>query len=144
MAIFSPTSAFSSVDLPALGRPMIATKPERKAIRSGSRLARLCSALWHFLRTDAQPLHSASGGLQNLIAQAVVFRYFSRSGDASQDFAHQPGPSGGVVAFRTDMKELGQAIHIHVAGHDVRVIALAHDVGLGFVLIANLPHDLFY
>src|SRR5580704_12519734 len=32
MASFSPTSAFSSVDLPALGRPMIETNPERKAM----------------------------------------------------------------------------------------------------------------
>jgi hypothetical protein len=30
MASFSPTSLFSSVDLPALGRPMMETKPERK------------------------------------------------------------------------------------------------------------------
>src|ERR1700680_4591600 len=29
MAIFCPTRRFSSVDLPALGRPMMATKPER-------------------------------------------------------------------------------------------------------------------
>src|SRR5262252_6591017 len=29
MLIFSPISAFSSVDLPTFGRPMIATKPQR-------------------------------------------------------------------------------------------------------------------
>src|SRR5215472_18631311 len=32
MASFSPTSALSSVDLPALGRPRIATKPERNGM----------------------------------------------------------------------------------------------------------------
>src|SRR5205823_12556477 len=32
MAIFSPTRAFSNVLLPALGRPMMETKPERNDI----------------------------------------------------------------------------------------------------------------
>src|SRR5690242_12991900 len=32
MASFCPSRAFSNVDLPALGRPMIETKPERKGI----------------------------------------------------------------------------------------------------------------
>src|SRR5258708_5020268 len=33
MANFSPTNAFSKVDLPALGRPRMQTKPERKDIK---------------------------------------------------------------------------------------------------------------
>ena len=37
MASFSPTSAFSSVDLPALGRPMMETNPERKDMGEVSR-----------------------------------------------------------------------------------------------------------
>jgi len=32
IASFSPTSAFSIVDLPALGRPRMQTKPERNGI----------------------------------------------------------------------------------------------------------------
>ena len=36
MASFWPRRALSRVDLPALGRPMMETKPERSAIRSVS------------------------------------------------------------------------------------------------------------
>src|SRR5260370_26619806 len=36
MAIFCPTRRFSRVDLPALGRPMMATKPERNPGLSGT------------------------------------------------------------------------------------------------------------
>jgi hypothetical protein len=32
IATFSPTKAFSSVDFPALGRPMMETKPEWKGM----------------------------------------------------------------------------------------------------------------
>src|SRR5581483_1819302 len=34
IASFEPTNAFSSVDLPVLGRPRIETKPETKPVRS--------------------------------------------------------------------------------------------------------------
>src|SRR5205085_4274102 len=72
MAIFSPTSAFSSVDLPALGRPMMETKPERNlAMRLSPDLLR-----FHRIRrgsdAHAHALDEPVSRLQHFIAQAVV------------------------------------------------------------------------
>src|SRR5579862_2364004 len=90
IASFSPTRAFSSVDLPALGRPMMETKPERNGIYDyyaateaslgrgvstaygivlvlGLRLTRLTGSLrprWQLNVTEAKLLRSDLLGLQ--------------------------------------------------------------------------------
>src|SRR5271157_5662628 len=60
MASFSPTSAFSSVDLPALGRPMMETNPERNAMSGGPDLPGF--------EADTHAVHAALGGFEHLEA----------------------------------------------------------------------------
>src|SRR5499433_844790 len=86
MAIFSPTRAFSSVLLPALGRPMMETNPERKAMLLGGLLCRGCRprpAHAHFP-------HFALRRLQNFEAQAVVLNDFAGLRNSPGERAHQP------------------------------------------------------
>jgi len=73
MASFSPTSAFSSVDLPALGRPMMETKPERNAI----------SPDLSGLEADPDTADAALGRLQHLEAQAILFEHLAGLGNVS-------------------------------------------------------------
>src|SRR5579884_4424053 len=89
MASFSPTRAFSSVDLPALGRPRMQTYPERRAMRFRCaeklyqlHLARLDGA-------DAEALDETVGGIENFEAQAVVFDDFAFLRDPARELADQ-------------------------------------------------------
>src|SRR5271157_4008709 len=72
MASFSPTSALSSMDLPALGRPMMETNPERNAM-SGPDLPRL--------EADPNTVYTALGGLDHLEAQSVLAENFAGLGN---------------------------------------------------------------
>lgn len=63
IASFSPTRAFSKVDLPAFGRPRMQTKPERNGM---FRLYQL--QLAGLYQADADALHFAVGGFKNLEA----------------------------------------------------------------------------
>src|SRR5271157_3119901 len=86
MASFSPTSAFSNVDFPALGRPMMETNPERNAMSGGPDLPGL--------ETDPHTVHTALGGFEYFEAQSVLVEDFTGLGDVSGEFAHQPGDGG--------------------------------------------------
>src|SRR6516162_8807608 len=84
IATFSPTSALSRVDFPALGRPMIETNPERNAMSGldllGSRQG---------LQADADTLDAALGGLQDFEAKTVVLEDFANGRDTAGEFTHQ-------------------------------------------------------
>src|ERR1700730_8060738 len=59
IASFSPASAFSNVDLPALGRPIMVTKPERKDISKSASSA-------ENLRLRLLPAHPGGRSLATL------------------------------------------------------------------------------
>src|ERR1700735_3306036 len=86
MATFWPTSALSSVDLPALGRPINETKPERN----------LVSLMRHRLRFgDADLAHTQVVAGQHFNADAVALHGFAGLGNAPQPFAHQAAHRSG-------------------------------------------------
>src|SRR5271169_2285329 len=89
IATFSPTSALSSVDLPALGRPRIETNPERNAM-SGSNLL----GCRYILKTDTHPFDAAFGRVQHLKTQTAVFEDFACRGNAASQFADQSANCG--------------------------------------------------
>src|SRR5437764_1153358 len=89
MASFSPTRAFSSVDLPALGRPMIETNPERKAI-SGPDLFRCGCGL----ESNTHAVYSAFGRLKDLELQSILLKNFAGSRNVPGEFAHQARDGG--------------------------------------------------
>src|SRR5215470_5243069 len=98
MATFSPTSAFSSVLLPALGRPMMETNPERKAT-SGQRSRRMA------LRKRAAHshcLHFTFSGFQHFELEAVFLDDFPGVEHASHQRAQQPADGRAIV--RVEMK----------------------------------------
>src|SRR5579872_6074628 len=67
IATFSPMRALINVDLPAFGRPMMETNPERMVI----------SAYRCFRQPgNAQPVHAAVSGGQNLEAEAITLDHF--------------------------------------------------------------------
>src|SRR5579862_2384302 len=82
IATFSPTRAFSSVDLPALGRPMMETKPLRTNAldRGGGRG-----------QTDTQAFHPAICRLKDLIAQGTGFDDLPGLWYAARRFTDQSG-----------------------------------------------------
>src|SRR5215471_13328016 len=111
MAIFSPTNALSNVLLPALGRPIMETKPERKAI--------LCRGL-RGLRRLPRPAHAhfahlALCGLQDFKAQAVILNDFTRLRNASSQRTHQPADRGGVFGIKMQIEQVLEAAYINVA-----------------------------
>src|SRR5215471_16164082 len=92
MAIFSPTNAFSSVLFPALGRPMMETNPERKAMLPGGLRRGGCRPGAAHAYFSNFPVR----GLQDFKAQTVVFNHFAGLGNAASQRTHQPAHSGGV------------------------------------------------
>src|SRR5208283_3082847 len=134
MASFSPTSAFNSVDLPALGRPMMETNPERNAMSGGPDLPGP--------EANAHAVHAALGGFEHLEAQSVLVEDFTRPGNVSREFAHQPGDGGRLFFIRPHPEQFLQQIDVGVAVEDVGRLVLLYDLCL-FVLIADLADDLF-
>src|SRR5271165_4285424 len=134
MASFSPTSAFNRVDLPALGRPMMETNPERNAISGSPDLPGL--------EADAYAVHAALGGFENLEPQSVLVENFTRPGNMSREFAHQPGDGGRLFFIRPHTKQLLQQIDVGVAVEDVGRLVLLYDLCL-LMLITDLAHDFF-
>src|SRR5215469_2222608 len=97
IASFSPTSAFSKVDFPALGRPMMETNPERNAMSGLDLLGG-----WQVLQADANTFDAALGGIQDFEAKAVVLEDFADPGDAASEFAYQSSDGGGFFFVRPD------------------------------------------
>src|SRR5208283_373985 len=134
MASFSPTSAFSRVDLPALGRPMMETKPERNAMSGGPDLPGL--------EADAHAVHTALARFQHFEAQSIFVEDFAGLGNVSGKFAHQAGDGGRVLFIGPDAEQLLQQIDVGVAVEDVRRLALLYDLNF-LVLITDLADDFF-
>src|SRR5580692_912682 len=92
MATFSPMSALTSVDLPALGRPMTETNPDRIFI--GTPLCCFRQA------RNAEPVHATVGGRHNLKAQSETFHNFAGLRNAACGLADQAAGGGGLDIFR--------------------------------------------
>src|ERR1700724_2298380 len=84
IASFSPTSALSNVDFPALGRPRMHTKPERKGIRV--RLPAATSSDSFILGYEWSCVHTARG--QNpAIASCQILGANQRTADCTAALA---------------------------------------------------------
>src|ERR1017187_5447788 len=121
MASFSPTSALSKVDFPALGRPMMETNPDRNAMSALDLLGGRTR-----LQTNTHSIHTAVGGFQHFEAQPVLLEDFTRLGDVSGEFAYQSGNGGRLFYLRPHAEQFFQQVHIGVAVEDVRGLALFH------------------
>src|SRR3974390_1353739 len=119
MASFSPTNAFSSVDCPALGRPMMETKPERNAI-SGLHLL----GIGNVLQSDTNSLDAALGGLQHFESQAILLEHLARFGNVSGQFADQTGDGGCLFFVRAEAEDFLQQVEVGVAIENVGRVAL--------------------
>src|SRR5271169_2220245 len=86
MASFSPTSAFSSVDLPALGRPMMETNPERNAMSGGPDLSGL--------EADPHAAYTAFGGVEHFETQSVFVENLAGFRDVPGEFTYKSGNGG--------------------------------------------------
>src|SRR5436853_2486659 len=104
IAIFDPTSAFNSVDLPALGRPRIDTNPERKSAAAPSPCG-AASFMGDGLRfTDTHLFHSQLIAGQHLNTNTVTLYAFAWLRDSSQPVRHDPPDGGGLdVALRAKL-----------------------------------------
>src|SRR5262245_61069675 len=83
IATFWPTSRFTSVDLPTLGRPTMATNPKRNE-RSVP-----ASAPIRAQAPDPHPVHARALGVGDLHLEAAVLHAFARARDAPEDGRHQ-------------------------------------------------------
>src|SRR5215813_5367879 len=84
MATFCPTSALSRVDLPALGRPTIETKPDRNDLSMSYRLR----------FTKAYLFHAQLVAGQNVDADAVPLHRFAGFGNAAEPLGYQTADGG--------------------------------------------------
>src|ERR1035441_7800962 len=110
------TSAFTSVLLPALGRPTMATNPDLNEVFSsmngigGKRLGR-----HHHSHLQNRPLIC----LQDFECQAVTFHLFSRGGHVTQLIHHQPRHGRKIVALQGNVHLIGDLGQIRVSGKNV-------------------------
>src|ERR1017187_8554874 len=138
MASFSPTSALSKVDFPALGRPMMETNPDRNAMSALDLLGGRTR-----LQTNTHSIHTAVGGFQHFEAQPVLLEDFSRLGYVSREFAHQSRNCGRLFFIGPHAEQFLQQVHVGVSVQNIRGLALFHEVSL-LVLVADLANDLLH
>src|SRR5258708_7760494 len=113
MAIFSPTSTLSSVLLPAFGRPMMETNPERNPM-SGRHFFRLGL---RFGAADPHFVDPAVGGFEHLKAQAAIFNHFTGFWNTSCQSTHQFANSGRIVWLKAHIEQYLQMIDTTDAFH---------------------------
>src|SRR5258708_686659 len=82
IASFPPTSALSKVDLPALGRPTIETKPDRKPAASGMRF------FFHFRNPNL--FHLQLVARQHFNSNTLPLNLLANVRHAPQPFRHHP------------------------------------------------------
>src|SRR5690242_8544378 len=124
IAIFAPASAFSSVDLPALGRPSIETKPDRNPGATRVSLMR------HGLRSgNAYALHAQLVAGQHFDADAVAHYGFALVRHVPQPLGDQAAHCGGFDFFlRPEFQKVAEAREIEISRDDVTARAILGDV----------------
>src|SRR6185437_4183440 len=145
MEIFWPTRVFSSVDLPAFGRPRMETKPERKILGCVSLTGGSLSG--NAAQMNLDDTHVVTRG--DFRAKAVTFDSLACFRHVTEPFRDQAANGSGFDFFlRVKVQHSGQPREIEIAGDDVATVAVFADVGTGFMLIANFTqddlHDIFH
>src|SRR5882724_3204008 len=90
MAIFCPTSRFTSVDFPALGRPTTATNPERNSFFSGT----------SSFATDHSSLRWFATSVAELLPWFLIPRTLSIRRDGLHLFANAHAQHFSLVGFQ--------------------------------------------
>src|SRR5271169_2104721 len=118
IAIFEPTRAFRSVDFPALGRPRMETKPERKPAAGWFRVS---SLMRHSLPAlDTHLLDAQFIARQHIDTDPVALHGFSGLGHAPQPLGYQATHGGGFnLPLGPELQHAGEAREIEVARDDV-------------------------
>src|SRR5271157_6037857 len=93
IAIFEPTSAFSSVDFPALGRPRMETKPERKPAAGWFSFSSLMR--YGLPAPDTYLLDAQFIARQHIDADPVALHGLPGLRHATQPLGHQAAHRGG-------------------------------------------------
>src|SRR5574340_1032022 len=128
MATLVPTSAFSSVDLPVLGRPSMETNPDWNLLMNHRLGAR-----------EPHLLHAQIVAGQHLDADAFALHGFSGARHAAEPLAHQsPNRAGFHLVLQAEaVEEIGQPADIEVAGDDEAAMAVFLRVLVRLVLVAD-------
>src|ERR1700733_1222006 len=134
MATFSPVSAFNSVLLPAFGRPIMETNPDR----TGTILSYVLSRR-HFNSRDTQAFDSPIRRCQYLQSRLAGQHHFTRHGNSPGNLAHQScNCRRGVmiVSQRFIAGQSFQSIQLQIARNDPHSVALLlRLVGFAVVLV---------
>ena len=140
IASFSPTKAFKSVDLPALGSPMMDAVPARNAKRLGIQF--FFKLLFHAGDTDA--VYTSVVGGQYFQSDAVAFSTFAHARDAAEPFGDETADGGGFELFVGAVLEKAiEMVDVEGAGDDPGAFAVGGEVLSGFVFIADFAEDFF-
>src|SRR5215510_15445137 len=158
----SPTSALSKVDLPALGRPMSAAKPDlyfsvishqkhEIALGIGPRrrgnfgdVGLLVRRMGRLLNPDARDATFVS--IDHLEAQSAEGYLFADRGQVAEFVDDQAGDRGEIVGGQIDVEPALDFADLHMAASD-DAFGLLDYVGilgarLRLVLVLDLPDDL--
>src|SRR5713101_3596937 len=157
IAIFCPTSRFTSVDFPAFGRPMMATNPDRNLFFAFSLLAiGVCRAVYgnltlggnslHLL-ADSYPQHLSLVGFHHFKSMALQVNLVSRRRHLAGDVAQQTGQRSyrlvGLLAKMYAQKFL-DCVDGQATAHDQSSVRLAHHVRCKRLpLVAAFTDNLF-
>src|SRR5579859_1647332 len=146
MAIFEPTSAFRSVDLPAFGRPRMETNPERNpgtALVSGCRATAFTPYGLRF--SHPNPLHTPLVARQHVDMNAVALDRLAGLWHSPQPLARQAADRRRFdFLLRPVFQHIGQPREIEITRNNVSSLAVLGDIGVGFVLVADLAQDHFH
>src|SRR5215813_2780511 len=161
-AICSPTSALSKVDLPALGRPMRAAKPDlyfsteltlknkvapglRRRRRSFNGVGLLVRRLSRLLNSDARD--ATFVGLDHFKTQSAERYLFADGGQVAELIDDQTGDRGEIVGGQFDVESAFDLGDFDVAARDY-AFGLVDYIGfrllrLRLIFVFDLSDDLF-
>ena len=138
MASFWPTMRLSSVDLPALGRPMRATKPHFMQCAYG--LTSASAALRRRTRTLVMRRRSTSSTSNGQVVDLERLADVRHPAEVRQQVAADVSKP---FALDLDAQPIAHLVDADLAAEDERAVALVgHRLALDVVLVANLADDL--
>src|SRR5690348_11267893 len=83
-------------------------------------------------------------GGEHFEMQTLGFDHFLRLRDPSGDLADQAPDGSGLEVLDRSAEQVVEPVYAKRAGNNVGILALAHDVRLGLVLVAQLTDDLLH
>src|SRR3954463_9363320 len=147
MASFVPTSRFSRVDLPALGRPMRETNPD--FIRARSHRPGLHLGVFRFLDGKVLPadpdlVDPPPFGIEHFDAQIVDVETLADGRQPPEVRQQEPADRFETFALDLDVEPLRDLVDVDLAAEDVAAVAFVDDrLRLLVVLVADFADDLF-